>query len=210
MAGGAAAASRCPCARPRSRTSASFTRSGPTGCPRRASRAATRRHVMTGAPARGNSFISRLRKDNAEVGSSRWYVEERVLAWSFPGLTEGYLDDETAEDDRRVAVHARPGVGQRSELRVPLLPYARRHAGFRGTAAARLERKSPRAGDAHGRWRTNRAVTAFTGWTARYSGRAAMSTIAATEGTAAVPARGGSGGARGSATPVTPTPSSVS
>jgi hypothetical protein len=55
-------------------------------------RAATRRHVMTGAPARGNSFISRLRKDNADVGSSRWYVEERVLAWSFPGLTEGYVD----------------------------------------------------------------------------------------------------------------------
>jgi hypothetical protein len=55
-------------------------------------RAATRRHVMTGAPARGNSLISRLRKDNADVGSSRWYVEERVLAWSFPGLTEGYLD----------------------------------------------------------------------------------------------------------------------
>ena len=57
-----------------------------------ATRAATRRHVMTGAPTRGNSFISRLRKDNADVGSSRWYVEEQVLAWSFPGLTEGYLD----------------------------------------------------------------------------------------------------------------------
>jgi hypothetical protein len=55
-------------------------------------RAATSRHVMTGAPARGHSFISRLRKDNADVGSSRWFVEERVLAWSFPGLTEGYLD----------------------------------------------------------------------------------------------------------------------
>ena len=57
-----------------------------------ATRAAISRHVMTGSPTRGNSFISRLRKDNAEVGSSRWYVEERVLAWSFPGLTEGYLD----------------------------------------------------------------------------------------------------------------------
>jgi hypothetical protein len=57
-----------------------------------ASRASTRRHVMTGAPARGNSFTSRLKKDNADVGSSRWYVEEQVLAWSFPGLTEGYLD----------------------------------------------------------------------------------------------------------------------
>ena len=57
-----------------------------------ASRAATRRNVTTGAAARGSSLMSRLRKDNAEVGSSRWYVEERVLAWSFPGLTEGYLD----------------------------------------------------------------------------------------------------------------------
>ena len=91
---------------------------------------------MTGAPARGNSFISRLRKDNAEVGSSRWYVEERVLAWSFPGLTEGYLDAGPTEADRRLAVYPRSGVGQRPELRVSLLPYARRHAGFRGTAAA--------------------------------------------------------------------------
>ena len=37
-----------------------------------------------------------------------------------------------------------------------------------------------------------------------------MSTIAATERTAAVPARGGSGGVRGSVTPVTPMPSSAS
>ena len=74
-------------------TSASSARSGPTGSPPPPAEAPTRRHVMTGAPARGNAFISRLTKDNAEVGSSRWYVEERVLAWSFPGLTEGYLDD---------------------------------------------------------------------------------------------------------------------
>jgi len=61
-------------------------------------RAATRQHATTGAPARGTSFISRLRKDNADVGSSRWHVEERVLAWSFPGLTEGYLDAERLKE----------------------------------------------------------------------------------------------------------------
>jgi hypothetical protein len=64
----------------------------PNGLSATAARASTHRNVMTGAPARGNSFISRLKKDNADVGSSRWHVEERVLAWSFPGLTEGYLD----------------------------------------------------------------------------------------------------------------------
>jgi hypothetical protein len=41
--------------------------------------------------ARGNSFVSRLRHNNADVGFSRWHPDQQVLEWSFPGLTEGYL-----------------------------------------------------------------------------------------------------------------------
>jgi hypothetical protein len=48
--------------------------------------------VKAGASALGNAWLSRLRKDNADVGYTRWNVEQRVLDWSYPGLTEGYLD----------------------------------------------------------------------------------------------------------------------
>lgn len=49
-----------------------------------------RRNPMNGPP----SFVSRLSRDNADLGFSRWYANEQVLAWSFPGLTEGYLNPE--------------------------------------------------------------------------------------------------------------------
>jgi hypothetical protein len=39
-------------------------------------------------------FRTRLTKDNLEVGAVRWYSEDQVLVWSFPGLTEGGLDPE--------------------------------------------------------------------------------------------------------------------
>jgi len=51
-----------------------------------------RRNAFAGKPTRVPSFVSRLRKDNADVGVSRWFAEEQVLEWSFPGLSEGYLD----------------------------------------------------------------------------------------------------------------------
>jgi hypothetical protein len=33
------------------------------------------------------------------IGATRWYVEEQVLSWNFPGLTEGYLDSTRLEHD---------------------------------------------------------------------------------------------------------------
>jgi len=56
-----------------------------------------RRNVLTGQPLRGHFFVGRLRKHDVEVGFTRWDVEERVLSWSFPGLTKGYLDSTRLE-----------------------------------------------------------------------------------------------------------------
>jgi hypothetical protein len=54
-----------------------------------------RRNVLTGArlAGQGHMFSLRLQKDGLEVGTTNWYAEERVLSWSLPGLTEGYVDD---------------------------------------------------------------------------------------------------------------------
>jgi hypothetical protein len=49
-----------------------------------------RRGQMPGRPASG--FRTRLTKNDVEVGAVRWYSEDQVLVWSFPGLTEGGLD----------------------------------------------------------------------------------------------------------------------
>ena len=40
----------------------------------------------------GVVFISSFKKDGLEVGFSQWWPEEQAFAWSFPGLTEGYID----------------------------------------------------------------------------------------------------------------------
>jgi hypothetical protein len=53
-----------------------------------------RRNMLTGAPVRGTVLVSRLTRHNVEVGSSRWYPEEQVFMWSFPGLTQGYMDSQ--------------------------------------------------------------------------------------------------------------------
>ena len=54
----------------------------------------TRPHPITGQPTRGTSLESFLRRDNVEVGRSRWYPEEQVYVWSLPNLTNGYMDAE--------------------------------------------------------------------------------------------------------------------
>jgi hypothetical protein len=56
--------------------------------------AGPRRHALTGTRIQGTQFVSRLSRDNVELGVSRWFVEEQVLEWSFPGLTEGHIDAE--------------------------------------------------------------------------------------------------------------------
>jgi hypothetical protein len=53
-----------------------------------------RRNVMTGQPARGRVLASRLRSGGLQVGEIRWYSDEQVLAWSYPGLTSGFVDPE--------------------------------------------------------------------------------------------------------------------
>lgn len=47
---------------------------------------------VTKRKATGVVFISTFKKDGIEVGSSQWWPEEQAFAWSFPGLTEGYID----------------------------------------------------------------------------------------------------------------------
>ena len=71
----------------------------PDGFAAKAARSAGQRpHPKTGAPSRGTSLESRLRRDNVEVGRSRWYPEEQVYVWSVPGLTTGYMDAERLKD----------------------------------------------------------------------------------------------------------------
>jgi hypothetical protein len=47
---------------------------------------------QTGRKETGLVFISSFSADGAELGSSQWWPHEQTFAWSFPGLTEGYLD----------------------------------------------------------------------------------------------------------------------
>jgi hypothetical protein len=57
-------------------------------------RTGSRRHVRTGQSIRGTSWMGRLKRDGRSIGSIAWHEEEQVLTWSFPGLTQGYLDAE--------------------------------------------------------------------------------------------------------------------
>jgi hypothetical protein len=64
---------------------------------RAARRTESRRHVKTGQTIRGTSWVGRLKRDGHALGSVEWREEEQVLTWSFPGLTDGYLDAERLE-----------------------------------------------------------------------------------------------------------------
>jgi hypothetical protein len=46
----------------------------------------------TKKPITGVVFISAFKRDGVEVGFSQWWPAEQTFAWSFPGLTEGYVD----------------------------------------------------------------------------------------------------------------------
>src|SRR4051812_19333543 len=54
----------------------------------------TGRHVsyQNGRQISGLVFISTFKQEGVEVGASQWWPEEQTFAWSFPGLTEGYID----------------------------------------------------------------------------------------------------------------------
>jgi len=53
-----------------------------------------RQHEVTGVRTRGPVLVGRLTKDDVEIGRTEWLVQEQVLSWTFPGLTEGYIDAE--------------------------------------------------------------------------------------------------------------------
>jgi hypothetical protein len=40
----------------------------------------------------GVVYVGRLKKDGIEVGQSQWWPQEQAFAWSFPGLTDGYVN----------------------------------------------------------------------------------------------------------------------
>jgi hypothetical protein len=52
----------------------------------------THTSYITKRPTTGVVFISAFKRDGAEIGFSQWWPEEQTLAWSFPGLTEGFVD----------------------------------------------------------------------------------------------------------------------
>jgi len=48
--------------------------------------------LQTGRKTTGLVFVSAFKQDGVEVGFSQWWPEEQTFAWSFPGLTDGYVD----------------------------------------------------------------------------------------------------------------------
>lgn len=59
--------------------------------------AGRRPHLKSGQMINGHAVVNRLHRDGVEVGGLVWYPEEKVLSWSFPGMTEGYVDPERLE-----------------------------------------------------------------------------------------------------------------
>jgi hypothetical protein len=47
---------------------------------------------VTDRTTSGPVFISRLKQDGVEVGSAQWWPQEQTFAWSFTGLSEGWVD----------------------------------------------------------------------------------------------------------------------
>jgi hypothetical protein len=59
------------------------------------------RHVsyQTGREITGPVLISAFKQDGVEVGASQWWPQEQTFAWSFPGLTDGYIDASRLQRD---------------------------------------------------------------------------------------------------------------
>jgi hypothetical protein len=56
--------------------------------------ARVRPHPITGVRTHATFFTTRLRKGGQQIGSLRWEEEEQLLTWSFPAMTEGYVNAE--------------------------------------------------------------------------------------------------------------------
>jgi hypothetical protein len=52
----------------------------------------THTSYVTKRQTTGVVYISAFRRDGVEIGFSQWWPQEQAFAWSFPGLTEGYVD----------------------------------------------------------------------------------------------------------------------
>lgn len=53
--------------------------------------AGVRQNVLTGRSITGHRITSRFTRGGTAVGAISWFPEEQVLAWDFPGVTQGYL-----------------------------------------------------------------------------------------------------------------------
>jgi hypothetical protein len=55
-------------------------------------KSARRPHLETGRLIDGHALETRFLKHGVYSGGVVWYPEERTVSWSFPGLTQGYVD----------------------------------------------------------------------------------------------------------------------
>lgn len=55
-------------------------------------RRGVRLEVMPGRFLHGEAVISRVTRDDVEVGISNWFPEQQFFLWDLPGMSEGYLD----------------------------------------------------------------------------------------------------------------------
>ena len=65
-----------------------------SGLTARTVRGATRGDALPGRALGREVLVTRLFRDGAEMGAINWFPESRVLMWSLPGLTKGYIAPE--------------------------------------------------------------------------------------------------------------------
>ena len=101
-------------------------------------RTGSRRHAKTGRVIQGTSWVGRLKRDGRAIGSVEWREEEQVLTWSFPGLTEGYIDA-----DRLERIGGWPFKPDAEWLNVQSLAFHRFHTQM--TTSGQLAKQPPSA-----------------------------------------------------------------
>ena len=55
---------------------------------------ATRGQIFDGQPVRGDVLVTRLKRDDVEIGIANYFTRERIYAWRVPGVTEGSIANE--------------------------------------------------------------------------------------------------------------------
>jgi hypothetical protein len=51
-----------------------------------------RRNIVSGKPSTGDVVVTTFARDGVTIGTTQWFAEEQVFAWSFRGITEGHAD----------------------------------------------------------------------------------------------------------------------